>query len=153
MRADSRRGIACAGNWIIDLIKVVDFYPAENALANIISESQGGGGCAHNVTLNLAKFDSSPELHALGVIGADPLGDALMAECRQFSHVHTDQLYRTNQAGTSYTEVFNVKSTGQRTFFYYRGANRLFAPSFADIDRLPVELFHLGYLLLLDAMD
>lgn len=44
MRADQRKGIACGGNWIIDLVKVVDFYPPENALANILSQSQGGGG-------------------------------------------------------------------------------------------------------------
>jgi len=153
MNSKSRNGIACGGNWIIDLVKVVDFYPPQNALANILSESQGGGGCAHNVTLNLAKFDRDLELYALGVIGNDPHGDAILAECSQYPHVRTDQLHRTNQVGTSYTDVFNVKSTGRRTFFHYRGANRLFAPSFVDLDRLPVSLFHLGYLLLLDAMD
>jgi sugar/nucleoside kinase (ribokinase family) len=153
MCADQRKGIACAGNWIIDLVKVIDFYPPENTLANIILESQGGGGCAHNVTLNLARFDASLDLYALGVIGNDPNGDALLAECRQFPNVDTGQLHRTSQEGTSYTDVFNVQSTGNRTFFHYRGANRLFAPSYVELDRLPVELFHLGYLLLLDAMD
>jgi sugar/nucleoside kinase (ribokinase family) len=54
---------------------------------------------------------------------------------------------------TSYTDVFNVKSTGRRTFFHCRGANRLFGPSYVDLDRTPVELLHLGYLLLLDTMD
>jgi hypothetical protein len=44
MRADQWKGIACAGNWIVDSVKVVDFYPPENALANILSESMGGGG-------------------------------------------------------------------------------------------------------------
>ncbi len=153
MAADSRKGIACAGNWIVDLVKVIDFYPPENTLANILSESQGGGGCAHNVTLNLAKFDASLELYALGVIGEDSLGDTLLAECRRFPNIHTDQLHRTRNEGTSYTDVFNVKTTGRRTFFHYRGANRLFAPGYVDLDRLPVSLFHLGYLLLLDAMD
>jgi len=73
MCVDQRQGIACGGNWIIDLVKVVDFYPPENALANILSESMGGGGCAHNATLNLAKFDAGLDLYALGVIGDDRL--------------------------------------------------------------------------------
>jgi sugar/nucleoside kinase (ribokinase family) len=153
MGTDQRKGIACGGNWIIDLVKVVDLYPPESALANILRESQGGGGCAHNVTLNLAKFDSSLDLYALGVIGNDPNGDTLLAECYLFPNIHTDQLHRTDHDRTSYTDVFNVQSTGRRTFFHYRGANRLFAPCFVDLDRLPVRLFHLGYLLLLDAMD
>jgi sugar/nucleoside kinase (ribokinase family) len=153
MCADQRKGIACAGNWIIDLVKMVDFYPPENALANILSESMGGGGCAHNVTLNLAKFDAGLDLYALGVIGDDPNGDYIVAQCRQFPHINIDQLRRTSQEKTSYTDVFNVKSTGRRTFFHYRGANRLFSPEHVDLDRLPGSMFHLGYLLLLDAMD
>ncbi len=153
MSTEKRKGIACGGNWIIDLVKVVDFYPPENALANILAESIGGGGCAHNVTLNLAKFDGSLELYALGVIGNDPNGDYIVAQCRQFPNINMDQLRRTSEEKTSYTDVFNVKSTGRRTFFHYRGANRLFTPEVVDLDRLPVALFHLGYLLLLDGMD
>ncbi len=153
MPPDRKPGIACGGNWIVDLVKVIDFYPPENALANILAESQGGGGCAHNVTLNLAKFDDALNLYALGVIGEDSNGEFLLNECREFPNVNVDQLKTTRQERTSYTLVFNVKSTGRRTFFHYRGANRLFTPGCVDLERLPVGLFHLGYLLLLDGMD
>ncbi len=154
MDTDSRKkGIACAGNWIVDLIKVVDVYPPESCLANILSESTGGGGCAHNVTLNLAKFDPELEVHALGVVGNDANADFLLAQCRKFPNIHCRQLHRTNLAPTSYTDVFNCQVTGRRTFFHCRGANRLFDPSYVNLDDLPVSLLHLGYLLLLDAMD
>jgi sugar/nucleoside kinase (ribokinase family) len=153
MTSDQRRGIACGGNWIVDLVKVVDFYPTENALANILAESVGGGGCAYNVTLDLAKFDGTLNLYALGAIGEDPNGQFILDECRQFPNINLDQLKTIRQERTSYTLVFNVKSTGRRTFFHYRGANRLFTPHSVDLDRLPVGLFHLGYLLLLDGMD
>jgi sugar/nucleoside kinase (ribokinase family) len=149
----ARKGIACAGNWIVDLVKAVDFYPPENALANILAESLGGGGCAHNVTLNLAKFDARLKLYALGIIGGDPNGDYIVAQCSQFPNIDTSQLRRTNCEKTSYTDVFCVKGTGRRTFFHYRGANRLFTPREVNLDELPVALFHLGYLLLLDGMD
>jgi sugar/nucleoside kinase (ribokinase family) len=153
MAAENRKGIACGGNWIVDLVKVVDFYPCENALANILAESVGGGGCAHNVVINLAKFDETIELYAVGVVGNDPHGDFLVAECRQFPNIDTSQLRRSSQDRTSYTDVFCVQNTGRRTFFHYRGANRLFTPACVDLDSLPVRLFHLGYLLLLDGMD
>jgi sugar/nucleoside kinase (ribokinase family) len=137
---------------VLDLVKVIDYYPPESAIANITAESMGGGGCSFNVTLNLAKFDSRLELYALGVIGNDSYGDFLVDQFRSFPHVHLEQLRRTGRAGTSYTDVFNVASTGHRTFFHYRGANRLFCPEDVDLDKLPVDLFHLGYLNLLDAM-
>jgi sugar/nucleoside kinase (ribokinase family) len=92
-------------------------------------------------------------LHAVGLIGDDAFGDYLIQVCRQFPNIRLDQLRRTGLDGTSYTDVFSVKSTGRRTFFHYRGANRLFSPAAVDLEHLPVEMFHLGYLLLLDAMD
>lgn len=153
MTADNSKGIACGGNWIVDLVKVVDVYPLEESIASISAESMGGGGCAHNVTINLAKFDASPPLYAIGLIGDDAFGEYLVNECRQFPNVNIEQLRRTSFDKTSYTDVFSVKASGRRTFFHYRGANRLFSPAHVDVDHLSVEMFHLGYLLLLDAMD
>jgi sugar/nucleoside kinase (ribokinase family) len=147
------RGIACGGNWVVDLVKVIDVYPEENSLANIVGESRGGGGCAHNVILNLALFDGTIPLYAVGVIGQDANGDFLAEECGRFPQINTSQLQRTSQEKTSYTDVFNVQSTGRRTFFHQRGANKLFSPDSVDLDQVPASIFHLGYLLLLDAMD
>ena len=152
MTTNLRNGIACAGNWTLDLVKVIDYYPPESALVSINAESMGGGGSSFNVTLNLAKFDSRLDVYALGVIGNDAYGDFLLGQFRGYSHVHLEQLRRTSQDGTSYTDVFNVASTGHRTFFHYRGANRLFSPADVNLDALAVDLFHLGYLNLLDAM-
>jgi len=152
MTAGRQEGIACAGNWTLDLVKVVDRYPPEHSLASITAESMGGGGCAFNVTLNLAKFDGELDLYPLGMIGNDSYGDFLIDQFRPYPRVHLEQLRRTSRDGTSYTDVFNVASTGHRTFFHYRGANRLFSPDDVDLEKLPVGWFHLGYLNLLDAM-
>lgn len=153
MTNNKRKGIACGGVWIVDTVKVVDCYPAENSLTNISSESIGGGGCAHNAIINLAKFDQTLELYALGVVGCDPNGDFLINQCLQFPNINTNQIVQTNLARTSYTDVFSIRNKGGRTFFHYRGANRLFGPEYVDLDALPVEILHLGYLLLLDTMD
>lgn len=141
------------GNWVVDLVKVIDHYPLENSIAYISEISRGGGGLAHNVVINLAKFDAGLPLYALGLIGNDAYGDFLMNECRRFPNVNVDQLRRTDLDATSYTDVFSVKSSGRCTFFYYAGTNRLFQPAHIDLDALPVKMFHLGYLLLMDAMD
>jgi sugar/nucleoside kinase (ribokinase family) len=153
MGANSWAGIACGGVWTVDLVKVIDAYPCENTISYISTEFMAGGGCAHNVTLNLAKFDDCLAIHAVGIVGNDALGDFLINECRQFPHINIDQLRRTDLEKTSYTDVFSVKSTSRRTFFHYRGANRLFSPEHVDLENLRVNIFHLGYLLMLDAMD
>src|SRR5215472_776732 len=148
-----RKGIACAGNWTVDLVRLINCYPRENGLAEIVEEAIGGGGCAHNVILSLARFDAGLDLHAVGLLGDDPNGDFLRSQCSQFPNINTSQLRRTNVERTSYTHVYSVKGTAQRTFFHYRGTNRLFGPEHVNLDDLPAALFHLGYPLLLDAMD
>lgn len=147
-----KRGIACAGNWIIDRTKLIDHYPPENSLADILAETVGGGGCAYNVTINLARFDPKLPLTALGVIGEDADGDYVVAECSRYPNIRLDQLRRTRSARTSYTDVYSSR-TGGRTFFLERGANRLFGPSLVDFDALDVAILHLGYLLILDGLD
>jgi sugar/nucleoside kinase (ribokinase family) len=153
MAASHRKGIACAGNWTVDLVKVIDCYPRENGLAEILDEAMGGGGSAHNVILSLARFDATLDLYAVGLLGDDPNGDFLRAQCSRFPNINTSQLRRTDVERTSYTHVYSVRDTARRTFFHYRGTNRLFGPQDVTLDDLPVALFHLGYPLLLDAMD
>jgi len=153
MTADQRSGIACGGIWVVDTVKVIDHYPQENSIAYISEMSRGGGGAAHNVVIDLARFDAALPLHALGLIGNDAYGDYLVELCREFPNINLDQLRRTDQAGTSYTDVFSIKASGRRTYFHYPGTNRLFQPQHVDLDKLKVKMFHLGYLLLMDAMD
>src|SRR6202012_5078250 len=42
---------------------------------------------------------------------------------------------------------------GRRTFFHARGANALWSGTDLDFARTRARIFHLGYLLLLDALD
>jgi len=153
MATNQRQGIACGGVWVVDTVKVIDHYPPENSIAYITEMSRGGGGLAHNVVIDLATFDASLPLHALGLIGNDSYGDYLVELCRPFPNINLDQLRRTDERGTSYTDVFSIKASGRRTYFHYKGTNSLFRPEHVDVDSLPVKMFHLGYLLLMDAMD
>lgn len=148
-----KKGVACAGNWIIDHLKVVGFYPSECTLTNILSETIGGGGGAYNVIINLAKFDSAIPLFAYGVIGDDSDAEYIIKECTQYKNINISGLFKTDQDHTSYTDVFNVKETSKRTFFHNRGANKLFGQDKVDVNLLSAKIFYLGYLLLLDAMD
>jgi sugar/nucleoside kinase (ribokinase family) len=152
-RSEKRKGIACGGNWIIDHVKVINTFPQEFTVTDIIDETKGGGGCAYNVVINLAKFDPHLPLTAVGMIGNDADGEYILNECRLYKNICLDHLKQTSDAHTSYTDVYSVKATGSRTFFHYRGANRLFSPESVDLEWLSADIFHLGYLLILDGMD
>lgn len=147
-----RNGILAGGNWIIDQVKLVDTYPAQEHLANIQSEHRGTGGSPYNILINLAKLGAEFPLVAAGLVGKDPSGRDILAECRQFK-IDTKFLKATPDQPTSYTDVMTVVGTGVRTFFHHRGANALWDGKDLDFSKIKARVFHLGYLLLLDRMD
>jgi sugar/nucleoside kinase (ribokinase family) len=150
--ANSRSGLLAAGNWIMDQVKIVDVYPQRDQLANIRSQSQGTGGSPFNVTINLARLQAPFQLCAAGLVGDDDLGRAVLEECRRHS-IDIRHLRSTPLAPTSYTDVMTEEVGGHRTFFHQRGANALWDGADLDFKKHKARIFHLGYLLLLDAMD
>jgi len=147
-----RSGIAAAGNWIIDRVKTIDVFPAQDALANILHESSGNGGAPYNLLKDLARLDLGLRLEGIGLVGDDENGDYILADCER-NGIDTRFLLKTAEAPTSYTDVMSVQSTGRRTFFHQRGANALLGPSHFDFSALQTQHLHLGYLLLLDGLD
>ena len=148
----SRHGLLAAGNWIIDYTKIIDIYPAQDALCNILSETHGNGGSPYNLLIDLARLEAPFPLEALGLVGDDADGEAIRADCLRH-RIDTGQLHTCKEAHTSYTDVMSVKSTGRRTFFHQRGANALLGPEYFDFTASRAKFFHLGYLLLLDRLD
>ena len=147
-----RRGILAAGNWIIDHTKIIDVYPAQDALCNILGESFSNGGSPYNLLVDLAHLGATFPLEALGLIGDDKDGEAIRTDCARHG-IDVRQLRTTPDAHTSYTDVMSVRTTGRRTFFHQRGANALLGPEHFDFTASRAKFFHLGYLLLLDRLD
>jgi len=149
---DTRRGLLAGGNWIIDQVKLIDVYPQPEQLANIRSQSEGTGGAPYNVLVDLARSAAPFPLFAAGLVGKDALGEHIRTTCRQYK-VDIQHLGTTPKAPTSYTDVMTEQGHGRRTFFHARGANALWQGEDLDFKKLNVRIFHLGYLLLLDALD
>jgi len=149
---DTRRGLLAGGNWIIDQVKLIDVYPQPEQLANIRSQSEGTGGAPYNVLVDLARSGAPFPLFAAGLVGKDALGEHIRTTCRQYK-IDIQHLGTTPKAPTSYTDVMTEQGHGRRTFFHARGANALWQGEDLDFKKLNVRIFHLGYLLLLDALD
>lgn len=150
--SNGHRGLLAGGNWIIDQVKLIDVYPQPEQLGNIRAQSQGTGGAPYNVLIDLAKSGVPFPLFGAGLVGDDPLGRQILDDCRQHK-IDIRHLGRTLKAPTSYTDVMTEQNHGRRTFFHARGANALWRGSDLDFGKTAPRIFHLGYLLLLDALD
>jgi len=147
-----RNGILAGGNWIRDHAKTVDAWPEQDGLANILGHSVGNGGGPYNLLKDLAKLGAPFPLAGVGLVGDDPDGRDILADCRA-SGINTAQLRAVPGLTTGYTDVMTVDGTGRRTFFHHRGANARLGPAHFDFEASRERIFYLGYLLLLDALD
>src|SRR5213594_1486640 len=150
--SSSRRGLLAGGNWIIDQVKLIDVYPQREQLANILSQSQGTGGAPYNVLIDLARLGASFPLYGAGLVGKDGLGQFILEDCKRHK-IDARYLRATAEAPTSFTDVMTEQSNGRRTFFHARGANAHWQGDDLDFTKMKAQLFHLGYLLLLDELD
>jgi len=148
----TRSGLLAGGNWIIDQVKLVDVYPQREQLANIRGQSQGTGGAAYNVLIDLARLGAPFPLSGAGLVGDDALGREILSDCRRHK-IDTKYLDVSSRAPTSYTDVMTELGCGHRTFFHARGANALWRGEDLNFRKIRARIFHLGYLLLLDALD
>ncbi|MEA4832099.1 MAG: carbohydrate kinase family protein [Oscillospiraceae bacterium] len=147
-----KKGIAIAGNLIVDHVKMIDSYPAMGMLTNIREVSDSIGGCAGNTICDLAIIDRSVPLKCIGRIGADADGNYIL-KMLESCGIDTSLIKKTSATTTSFTDVMTSLSQNERTFFHARGANAEFCIDDIPFDQINADIFHLGYALLLDKFD
>ncbi|OYU38752.1 MAG: sugar kinase [Pseudorhodobacter sp. PARRP1] len=152
-----RNGIACAGNWIVDIVHSIDAWPQKSDLVRINHEATGVGGGAANVILDLAAFQTGLPLYAVGLIGTDTHAEICKTACTA-ANVDMRWLRQTPHHPTAHTQVMNVPGDS-RTFFYHPGANDALGEADIPIEAIAAQntkVFYLGYpnlLATLDAVD
>ena len=147
-----RKGICCAGNIIVDITYPIATWPKQNELTHItegITNSTGGSVC--NTITDLARLDPEMHLVASGFAGHDAEGDFVLAEMGKYKNIDLSQVKRDGR--TSFTAVMSNNQTKERTFFQHAGANAYYGEDDIDWDSLDVNIFHIGYILLLPNLD
>ena len=152
MEKKTRSGILAAGSWILDEVKVVDKFPEEQSLVNILDEYISNGGSAYNILADLVQLGATFPLEGLGLVGNDFHGVRILDHCKRLG-IDAQQIAMVPNVATSYTTVISVRSTGKRTFLHHRGASAELSPKNFNLERSNARIFHLGYLLLLDKLD
>jgi hypothetical protein len=74
---DTARRVLAGGNWIVDRPKIIDVYPAQDNLANILQETSSNGGSPYNLLLDLAGLQAPFPLEALGLKGEDEADETI----------------------------------------------------------------------------
>jgi len=147
-----KKGICCAGNMIVDITYPIETWPKQNELTHItegIRSSTGGSVC--NTITDLARLDPKLPLVASGFAGHDAEGNFILQEMGKYPNIDLSMVRRDGR--TSFTAVMSNNRTKERTFFQHAGANAYFCEDHIDWDKLEVDLFHIGYILLLPALD
>jgi sugar/nucleoside kinase (ribokinase family) len=152
MPPDSRRGIAAAGHWIVDHVKMIDRWPEPATLACIERRQMSNGGFAFNLLADLAALDAECPLFAGGLIGDDTNGKFIRERCREL-RIHDAMLRTTAEFPTSFTDVMTETNTGRRTFFHFPGTNEHLDETDLRPATFPAKVFCLGYLGFLPGLD
>lgn len=145
------KGIAVAGDMVMDIIKLIDRFPQRHGLIHIEEKTYSIGGAVNNTGRDLAALDPAMPVRLVGMIGEDGEGDEMLRQLRLYPNIDVSRVVRQGQ--TSFTDVLTEKETRERTFLFYGGANDVFDCQHVDVQNLNCDLFHIGYILLLAALD
>ena len=147
-----KKGICCAGNMIVDITYPIEAWPNKSELTHITEGiTFSSGGCVCNTLMDLSRLDPSLPLFASGCAGHDTEGDFLMEQMSRYPNVDTSMIRRSGR--TSFTMVMSDNRTKERTFFVHDGANAYYGENDIDWNALDVDIFHIGYILLLPHLD
>jgi sugar/nucleoside kinase (ribokinase family) len=121
-------------------------------LVPITDVKRSPGGAVPNSGIDLKTLDPSVEVAAVGKVGDDDAG-AFVREFMLERGLDVSGVQTVKGVPTTFTDVMTVASTGERTFFNMHGADSVLVPEDIDPAALGCDIFHLGYLLLLDGLD
>jgi len=146
-----KKGIAVAGNIILDVLKPLSGFPVRHELVKVLEKSFSLGGAVSNVARDLARLDPSLTVEAVGVIGQDGEGDLIVRELSSYKNIDLTHVKREGQ--TSFTDVLYEPETKARSFLVFGGAGDKFDVEDVPLDKLNCSILHAGYILLLPALD
>ncbi len=138
-----RRGVVTGGTWCADHNKIVEHWPAEDDLVEILKEEVRGGGSACNLAIDLKRLDPQLAVSTIGIVGDDEDGRILLAEA-DAAGIERSRLAVVAGARTNYTDAFTSARSGRRTHLFHAGTSALLTPDHFDFTGDNARFLHLG---------
>ncbi|MCT7378165.1 carbohydrate kinase family protein [Chelativorans salis] len=138
-----RSGIVTGGTWCADHNKIVEHWPGEDEVVEILTEEVRGGGSGCNLAIDLKRLDPDFPVSTIGLVGDDGDGGLLLAEARD-AGIECSRLKVVPGARTNYTDAFTSKRSGRRTHLFHAGTSALLTPDHFDFSGIEARLLHLG---------
>ena len=139
----SRNGIITGGSWCVDYNRLLDRWPDQDDVAEILETEIGGGGSGHNLAAGVKKLDPYFPVGTIALVGDDENGRYLQGEADRHG-IDRTRMQVTGGAPTHFTEAYTAKPTGRRTHITCRGTASLLTPDHFDFSSVPHRILHLG---------
>ena len=138
-----RRGFITGGSWCVDRNKLIEFWPDEDSICEILSEERRNGGSGSNLAIDMKKLDPKMPVETIAIVGDDDDGRFLQAEADRYG-IDRRQMTVSKAAPTHYTECFGSKRTGRRTHMTFNGVGAHLSPDHFDFSATRTRIAHLG---------
>jgi len=138
-----RRGFITGGSWCVDRNKLIEFWPEEDSICEILSEERRNGGSGSNFAIDMKKLDPAMPVETIAIVGDDDDGRFLQAEADRYG-IDRRQMTVSKAAPTHYTDCFGSKRTGRRTHMTFEGIGAHLSPDHFDFASTRARILHLG---------
>jgi sugar/nucleoside kinase (ribokinase family) len=141
--AMKRNGIVLAGTVILDIVHLIDHWPAEEMVAMVARTEYGAGGPPLNAAAGLMKLGAMFPVTCKGVVGDDDLGRILINNAASHG-LDTSGIRSMAGQVTSHTQVMTSQSTAKRTFFHQVGVNAMISADMLLPETDEARIFYVG---------
>lgn len=139
----TRRGFLTGGTWCADHNKLVETWPAEDVVVEILSSSVDGGGSGCNFAVDMRRLDPSMPVATIGVVGDDADGAVLLATA-DAAGIERSGLRVLPGVRTNFTDAYSIRATGRRVHLFQPGSSAHLSPDLFDFEGRTARWFHLG---------
>jgi sugar/nucleoside kinase (ribokinase family) len=139
----NRSGIVLGGIVVLDIVKIIDHWPAEETICFIDRTEYGAGGPPHNAAAGLLKLGAPFPVTLLGVAGDDDYGRIMLESARGYG-LDTSRMTVIPGAVTSHTFVMSSAETGKRSFFVQLGVSNQIEVDHLLPGETNAKLYYLG---------
>ena len=89
----TKRGIVLAGIVVLDIVHIIDHWPAEETLAFIDRTEMAAGGPPHNAAAGLLQLGADFPVTLLASSGSDAYGEIMLASARGYREMPLEDFY------------------------------------------------------------